>query len=189
MERIGAAYLWGLERLDGPAFRKLFDTGTADDFEVLVRVFWMIRNENLADEQRQLILTFWSRTFEWAQHQTQAPARFLSTLSLLATHIRMLGSNERRLLEAVAPHAHAGHEAYEFIAELLKLAAQDPAAITAVLQSMTSAHVPDYDYEDRLRWLLEFLAAHGEPDTVILISNQSSNLPGIVKLFKNLTER
>jgi hypothetical protein len=189
VERIGAAYLWGLERLDGSAFRKLFDTGTAEDFEVLVRVFWMIRNENLADEQRRLILTFWSRTFEWAQHQTQVPDRFLSTLSLLATHIRTLGRDERRLLEDVAPHVCAGYEAYEFVAELLRLAAQDPAAITTVLQSMVAAHAPDYDYEDRLRSLLEFLAAHGEREAVILTSNQLRHLPGIATLFKSLTQR
>lgn len=188
LERIGAAYLWGLERLDGALFRKLFDTATVADLEVLVRVFWMVRHENLAPEQRERILKFWGHTLEWTQHQTQVPARLLSALSLLATYITTLGPDERRLLDAVAPHVHVGPEAYEFTAELLRLASINPAVITNVLQSMIAAHVPDYDYEDRLRCLLEFLAAHGERSAVILMSNQLRHLPGIETLFKYLVQ-
>jgi hypothetical protein len=189
LERIGAAYLWGLERLDGALLRKLFDTATVADLEVLIRVFWMVRNEKVAPEQRERILTFWGRTLEWTQHQTQVPARLLSTLSLLATYITTLGPDEQRLLEAVAPHVHVGHEAYEFVAELLRLASKGPAAIAKVLQSMIAAHVPEYDYQDRLRSLLEFLAAHGERAAVIRMSDKLRRLPGIETLFKSLTQR
>jgi len=189
LERIGAAYLWGLERLDGALFRKLFDTAVVEDFEPLIRVFWMVRHENLRPEQRERILTFWARALEWAMHQPQVPARFLTTLSLLATHVVNLGPEERRLLAAVAPHMHIGYENYEFVAELLRLASQDPTAITRILQTMVAAHLPDYDYEGRLRSLLEFLAEHGERDAVIPLTNQLRHLPGIAALFKSLTQR
>jgi len=189
LERIAAGYLWGLELLEGPLFSRLFDTATTADLEVMIRVFWMIRNGNLAPDQRQRILAFWSRTLEWTRHQTQVPALLLSSLSLLATHITTLGSEERRLLQAVAPHVHLGHEAYEFIAELIRLAPEDPAAIAGFLQSMIAAHVPDYDYQDRLRSLLEFLSQHGEREAVILMSDQLRHLPGPATLFKSLTQR
>jgi hypothetical protein len=189
VERIGAAYLWGIEPLDGAVFRKLFDTATVENLGVLIRVFWMLRNENLAPEQRDRILAFWGRMLEWTQQQKQVPTRLLSTLSLLATYITALRPEERRLLEAVAPHVHVGHEAYEFIAELLRLASKDAAAIANLLQSMLAAHLPDYDYEDRLRSLLEFLAAHGERGAVILLSNKLRHLPGIATLFNSLIQR
>ena len=186
LERIGAAYLWGIEPLDGELFRRLFDIATVEDLEVLIRLFWMVRNEKLEPEQRERVLTFWGRTLEWVQHQKQVPARLLSTTSLLATYITALGPDEQRLLEAVAPHVGVGHEAYEFIAELLRLASNDAAAITRVLRLTISAYVPDFDYEDRLRSLLEYLAEHGEREAVILLCDKLRHLPGIETLFKNL---
>jgi hypothetical protein len=188
LERIAAAYLWGLEAIDGARFMGLFENGTIKDFDVLIRLFWMVRNDNLAPEQREGILAFWDRSLAWAQRQPQVPARLLSMSGLLATHIRTLGVRERRFLETVAPHVHVGHETYEFLAELLRLAPQDPPAITKILQLMIDAHPPDYDYQDRLRSLLEFLAAHGQRDTVILLSNQLRHLEGVQALFKRLTE-
>jgi len=110
-------------------------------------------------------------------------------LSLLATYITTIGIRERWLLEAVAPHVHVGHETYEFVAELLRLGSQDPPTITKTLQSMFAARVPDYDYEGRLRALLEFLAGHGQREAVILISDRLRHLDGIQALFKSLTQR
>jgi len=187
VERIGAAYLWGLERLDGAIFSRLFDTATTADLEVLIRVFWMVRNGKLEPDQKERMLAFWQRTLEWSGHQTPVPSQLLSASSLLATHITTLGGKERHLLESVAPHVHTGHETYEFVAELLRLAPEDPATITKILRSMIAAHVPDYDYEDRLRLLLEFLAANGEKEAVILITNQLRHLPGVATLFRSLT--
>jgi hypothetical protein len=188
LERIGAAYLWGIEPLAGELFTRLFDNATVEDLEVLIRVFWMVRSQNLTPEQRERILAFWERAIEWTKRQTHFPVRLLSTLSLLAAYINTLGPNELRLLEAVAPHIPDGHEAYEFVAELLRIAPKDPAAITRVLQSMIAAHVPDYDFEDRLRSLLEYLAEHGEREAVILLCDKLRHLPGIETLFRKLVQ-
>lgn len=189
LERIGAAYLWGLEPLDGPILRKMFDTATTVDFETLIGLFWTVRNENLEAAQQERILRFAGRTLEWAQQQKEAPARLFATLSQLTSYIITLGRDERRLLEAVAPHLRDGYEAYEFIAELLRLAPQDPAAIATVLQSMISNHTLDYDYEDRLRSLLEYLAANGQREAVIVMTDRLRHLPGIETFFRNLTQR
>jgi hypothetical protein len=188
LQRIGAAYLWGLERLDGQHLTRLFNAATIADFDVLTRLFWGVRNDNLSPEQRERILAFWDRSLAWTQQQPQLPARLISTLSLLAPHIMTLGIRELRLLGAVAPHVHVGHESYQFVAELVRLAPQDPLAITKTLQWMLAAHVPEYDYQGRLRSLLEFLAEHGQREAVILISDQLRHLEGVQTLFKSLTQ-
>ena len=188
IERIGAAYLWGIESLNGQRFTQLFGNAAVADLEVMTRVLWTLRRDELAPQQRERVLAFWDRSVTWAQQQTQVSARFLSMLSLLATYISTIDTRERRLLEAVAPHVHVGHETYEFIAELLRLAPQDPSTITKTLRSMFAARVPDYDYEGRLRTLLEFLAGHGQRESVILMSDRLRHLDGVQALFKRLTQ-
>lgn len=189
LERIAAAYLWGIERLDGEHLKRLFSTATTDDMEVVTRLFWVVRGGDLKPEQRDRVIAFWGRSLDWAQRQAQVPSRLLSTSSLLATYITKVGPDECRLLEAVAPHVHVGHEAYEFIAELLRLAPQDAEAITKVVISMIRAHLPEYDYENRLRSLLEFLSTHGQRDAVIVMSDRLRHLSGIETLFKSLVRR
>lgn len=188
VERIGAAYLWGIEPLAGERFAKLFQTATADDLEVVVRLFWMLRDGDVSSEQRQRILAFWERELDWSSKQPHVSAQSLSSSSLLAVYITELGTRERWLLEEVAPHLHADYEGYEFIAQLLRLAPQDPEAVSEVLESMISARAPDYDYEDRLRKLLELLAEHGQRERVIrMCGGRLHQLPGIKTLFDNLT--
>jgi len=106
----------------------------------------------------------------------------------MATYIAEIGERERQLLRSVAPLVHVGHETYEFVADLLRLAPLEPATITDVLQMMVDAHVPEYDYQDRLSSLLKFLAENGQADRVIVISNKLRHLEGAQQLYKNLTE-
>jgi hypothetical protein len=187
LERVAAAYLWGIEPLDGRSVRRLFETATPSDLSVVVRVFWLARTGNLTAEQHERILSFWERILDWSEHHQDVSARTLSTSSLLATHITTIEQRERNLLKAVAPHVHVGHETYEFVAELLRLAQQEPTTIAEVLQLMVDAHPPDYDYQDRLASLLKFLAEHGQKDRVILISNKLRHLEGAQALYKSLT--
>lgn len=187
LERIGAAYLWGEETLDAPRIAHIFDTGRAEDLEVIARVFWIVRNEPLRPEQKQRILAFWERCVTWTKRQREAPARLLSFLSLLAVYVTTVEKREQELLKTVAPYVHIGHEAYEFIAELLRLAPTNPAEVTAVLEKMIAARAPDYDYEDRLRALLRTLAEKGQRDQVILMAERLRQLPGIQELYDELT--
>jgi hypothetical protein len=187
LERIAAAYLWGIELLEGNCLTRIFDTATAADLDILIRVFWMVRNNDLTAEQKERIVAFWERAQTWERLQPQQPSRSVTTSALLAAYITTLTDREQRLLETAAPTVHTGHESYEFISELLRLAPQDPAGITRVLQAMIAAHVPEYDYEDRLVSLLQFLATHDQREAVILMSNELRHLPGAETLFKDLT--
>lgn len=191
LERIGAAYLWGLEDLDGATFAKLFRSATAEDFGSIVNVFWTVRNEKLAPEQRKRVLAFWRLALEWAQDRDQVPAQLLSALGLLAVYIGTLEPDNKKLLEAVAPHLGEGYQSYGFVAQLLRLAreGQDPESISGILKSMIDSRVPEFDYEDKLRSLLELLADRGQRDKVLVMCNQLRDLPGFKELFDRLTPR
>lgn len=74
------------------------------------------------------------RVQAWERGQKQQSLQTLSTSGLLATYIQNLTAGEIGLLERATGQVHRGHETYEFVAELLRLAPQDQRAITRVLQ-------------------------------------------------------
>jgi hypothetical protein len=96
-----------------------------------------------------------------------------------------IGERERGLLLAVAPYVGVDYRVYEFIDELLRLAKQNPAAITDVVDAMTEARVPEYDYEDKLQRLLKTLAAEGKRIEVLRLLDR---LPAMHQLYNELTQ-
>lgn len=189
LERIAGAYLWGIEALDGKSFEFIFKNATTADIEAIAWVFWTVRGERLTPDQRERIVGFWERAVAWASEQPQVPEQTLSRLSVLAVHLTTIGSREATILEAVAPYVGTGHNQFEFVEELLRLAPENHVQVTAVLEKMLSSHVPDYDYEDRLKQLLELLASKGHRDTVMLQAERLRHLPGIQELYSKLTSR
>jgi hypothetical protein len=115
-------------------------------------------------------------------------ASLLSALSALSTYITTVDERSRTLLLAVAPHVYLGHQAYEFIAELLRLAEKNPDVIIGVLDAMVAAHVPEYDYEDTLQKLLKNLANSGKKIEVLHMLDRLISLPGMHELFNELTD-
>ncbi len=99
------------------------------------------------------------------------PASLLSALSGLATYLVVLDERGRGLLLAVAPH----------------VAEQHSAVIADVLSATIEAHVPAYDYEDRLRKLLNTLASNGKKNEVLRMLDRLLSLPGMHDLFNELT--
>jgi hypothetical protein len=102
LERIAAAYVWGMETLDSPRFQIIFSNGDAKDLEQIVWVLWTLRHQTITDEQRERILVFWGRCIAWSQSQTAVPTSLLSALSGLATYIVAVDERARRLLLTVA---------------------------------------------------------------------------------------
>ena len=112
------------------------------------------------------------------------PASLLSALSGLATYIVAVDERARGLLLAVAPFVGIGHHAYECFNELLRLSEQNSAVIADVVGAVIDAHVPEYDYEDRLQKLLKALAARGEKNQVFRMLDR---MPAMHHLYNELT--
>jgi hypothetical protein len=185
LERIAAAYVWGIETLDSPRLQQIFENGNAKELERITWTLWALRQQSVTDDQRERILAFWDRCVIWANSQATIPRTLLSVLSGLAAYIKAIGDRERRLLLAVAPHVGIDYRVYEFLEELLRLAEQDEAVITDVVDAMTKIHAPDYDYEDRLQKLLRTLAAKGRKNEVLRILDR---LPAMHHVYNELTQ-
>jgi hypothetical protein len=167
LERIAAAYLWGAESLESSRFSYLFETGHASDLEVIVRVFWSVRDSDLSALQKERILEYWNRCVTWSRNLAKAPATLLSALSTLSVYVTTADGKERELLEAVAPYVHDGYNSHSFFEELGRLVESSPEGVSNALGKTIDAHVPPFDFEDRLKLLLLKLADHGMREDVI----------------------
>ena len=53
IERIGAAYLWGIESLESSNFNFLFESGQEAALVVVARLFWTVRAQQLTEVQKK----------------------------------------------------------------------------------------------------------------------------------------
>lgn len=189
LERLAGAYLWGIEPLDGHRFEYIFQNASTADIDTIAWVLWTVRNDKLTADHRERIVAFWERAIAWAIQQQPPAEQTLSKLSLLAAHLTTVGRREQELLEAVAPHVGTDHNHFEFVDELLRLAPDNYASIAVILEKMLSSRVPDYDYEGRLRQLLELLALNGHRESVLLQAERLRHLPSIQELYNKLTNQ
>jgi len=187
IERIGGAYLWGEEPLESSRFSFLFESGSEDDLEILASLFWRVRGADHSTAQRERVLKYWERCVAWARGRTAPPAKLLSTLSTLSPYLTTADGTEKQMLEAVAPYIRVGYKSDNFFAELDRLLQVSPEAVSAVLGKALDAHVPDYDYRDRLKVLLRGLAEKGQKRDAIAYAERLRNLPGMQALFDDLT--
>jgi hypothetical protein len=187
LQRVATAYLWGAEKLTSPRFSRIFELGLFDDMDKLNHAFWAVRSEKLSEEQRKLIVEYWSRCVERAKQSSEPPEAMLSSLGWLACFLTTADGREQELLQAVAPYVHTSHAGYEFIGELLRLVEVSPDGVNSVVGTMIQAHVPDYDYNDQLITLLQALAAKGKKLDVISYAEKLLSLSGIRQLYDSLT--
>jgi hypothetical protein len=187
LERIAAAYVWGDETLESPRFSRLLHSGHIEDLEIVTRVFWMMRGQEMSAEQKGRIIQYWEICITLGGRFSEAPGKLFSCLSLLSCFLDTADGQERGLMQAVAPYVRIGHNAYEFIDGLVRLVEVSPDGVSDVLGSMTKGWVPDFDYNDQLKALLRTLAAKGKKNDVILHAERLRSLPGIQEIFDDLT--
>jgi hypothetical protein len=187
LERMGIAYLWGIEALDSPRFSEVFASGGAEDLQHLAWFLWTLRGQDLSSEQKEKILSFWERCISWSRSRETVPEKLLSTLSHLACYLNDGEGQAQTLLIAVAPYAHVGHDLYQFVGELRRLSTTSPETVISILKVMTSAHLPEYDYQDELRDLLKALAEGERRLQVIQLLERMRHLQGIHDLYNELT--
>ncbi len=159
----------------------------SENLETVTRTFWMVRGQTLSDEQKERILQYWTSCIARAKKLPETPTQLLSSLSMLTCYLATADSQDRELLEAVAPYVHFGHFAYEFVDQLVRLVEKSPVGVSAVLGKMIEGGVPEFDYDDKLKTLLRILAEKGQKQDVLLYAERLRSIPGMQRLFDELT--
>ena len=187
LARVASAYLWGEEELNSSRFAAIFDGGTDADLQFVASVFWSVRGTAVTEDQRERIRAFWSRCIDGTERGSMPSKELLSALSRLAGFLESADSEDRRLLETVAPYVYVQHNVYEFIDELVRLVEVSPDGVSAVLRKMTELRIPDFDYQDQIRKLLESLVVKGKRDEVVFHAERMRTLPGMQEIFDRVT--
>src|SRR5439155_5834096 len=159
-EWICLAYLWGDEDLDSPLMTHLFTAGL-EELQTAAEFFWRVHGEKLTGDQVERVLAFWSRCLAWSKTQKDVPALLLSRLSRLAPYLNTFDARAKDLLLAVVPYVHSDYSTHEMIEELVRLVDSNPPATVEVLERMIDANAPTYDMDNKLKGLLQKLAAVG----------------------------
>lgn len=186
IERVALAYLWGDESLESRRFSCLFDAKRVDDIKDTSRFFWSVSNQQLAPDQIERIMAFWVRCVEWSNTLDPKPSELLSELSRLTCYVSSLTERERGLLLAVAPHVEVGYNASEFTEQLDRLVDVNPEIVSAVLGRMLENYRPVFDYQDKLRSLIEKIAAKGRREEAIIYADRLQNVRGFLQLYRHL---
>ncbi|SHJ97996.1 hypothetical protein SAMN05444159_2078 [Bradyrhizobium lablabi] len=176
MEWISLSYLWGDEPLDSPTISRLFKD--EDYIHTAISFFWQVRGDKLSDEQKDRVFQFWEACVEWAKAQRTIPTRLISHLARLAVYVKVIEPREKALLLFVAPHVHTEYNFDAFIENLSRVLKSNPSAVSEILKRAIEADTPSYDYEDRLKRLIQGLARSGFKKEAIQCVEIEFELPG-----------
>jgi hypothetical protein len=159
-EWICLAYLWGIESLESPLMAHLF-AGGSDQLQAAAEFFWGVHGQKLTQDQVERVLAFWTKCLAWSNMQKDVPVVLLSRLSRLAAYLNTIDTRAKHLLLAVVPYVHRDYSTDNMIKQLDRLVDNDPAATAEVLERLLDASAPTYDIDDKLKGLIQKLAALG----------------------------
>jgi hypothetical protein len=186
IEWVALAYLWDDETLETPIVQEIFKGG-AGDLETMAEFFWGVRREELQEKQIQKVIAFWERALAWSQAQGKIPERLMSRLSRLSPYIAELDDGARRLLAGVIPYVHLDYSSDAMVEELSRLVDGNPAGVAELLEKMLDAGTPNFDLDDKLKKLIERLAALGlRAEAIRCADKLRRTLPNMLDLYKKL---
>jgi hypothetical protein len=109
-------------------------------------------------------------------------------LSRLSCYIQTVSDREAVLLNAVAPHIQTNYNTHEFIEDLDRLVEKNPKVISAIFQKAIESYKPTYDFQDKLKSLINKFAKCGLLEDAIRFANHLRQINGMQALFDQLVK-
>jgi hypothetical protein len=148
IQNICVAYLRGIEDLKEGLFAKLLREWRQDDISEIIRFFWMFRDEDLKQETRNLILSFWRWCYEKITGHEDEHGAILSDLTLLTLFLSDTSEEQRGWLLQASPYVDERHNSSFFLEYLDGLADRTPEAVAEIFLKMLTVTAPEYKKED-----------------------------------------
>jgi hypothetical protein len=187
IEWICLAFLWGDETLDTSLMGRIFEGGV-EDLQSAIESLARMHGAKLTNIQAENVLSFWEKCLDWADKQSSSQTHLLSRLGRLAPYIAAIDERTKKLLLAVVPHVYSDYSADRMIKELRRLVDTNPAATVELLEHMFDVGAPNYDVDDKLKNLLQYLYEQGYRAEVLrCIEKLRKSLPGMIEFYKKLT--
>ena len=79
----------------------------------------------------------------------------------MSPYLKTLDAEGKKLLLAAVPYVHTDYSTDQMVEELSRLVDSNPPAVAQILERMLDAGAPTYDLDDKLKGLIEKLAALG----------------------------
>jgi len=185
LERIGLAYIWDMEQLDGPIFTEIRHTGYEKDAVHIGRWFWSLRRSDVNDAQVKRIIQYWKWCLGWVSREPKSPAHALSTLGLLACYLDNLDDEAFELLKIVAPRMQDEHHDTLFAKELARLSELAPERAAFIVREMLIGFSPLTDYENSLRDVVLNVAKVNK-ELGMELANSLRKLQGFLAIYDSI---
>lgn len=185
LERIGLAYLWDIEPLDGSIFTEIRNKEYDQDAAHIGKWFWLLHRTDVNDEQMKRIIQYWKWCLEWVSREPKSPAHALSTLGLLACYLRDVDDEAFEVLKVVAPRMRDEHHDTLFAKELARLSDVAPERTGRVVQEMLTGFIPVLDYENSLRDVV-LNVSQVNKELAMDLANSLRTLHGFLGIYANL---
>ena len=148
MERVGLAYIWEDESLDGEIFVALFEGELVKDLEEITRFLWSVHDEKLSKIQVERVLEYWRTTTNWAKEISPCPVSLVAMLARLICYLEKIDDNDSQILRFLAEYADDGHSGYFFAEHICRLAKIYPDKVVEALLVYVQSDKSHYDFED-----------------------------------------
>jgi hypothetical protein len=188
LERLGLAYLWGDEKLDGPHLKYLFDDGRDADLADVASYFWRSRSSDLQPKHKEEIIAFWRKCLDQLSKREAKTNKIFSTLARLTTYLTGINAADEQRLVLLAKHVKDTFDINSFVKELDRLADSAPGAVAKTLEALASTHRPVMDYEGNLLPFVKKLAGLGQKEAALRLADSLRGLPGFIEYAKELAQ-
>lgn len=162
IQNICIMYLQSVEALTGTEslMAEVLGRFEYDDVSHIVWFFWSLQKENVNEEARSAILSFWGWCYQRIRGEEPAHARILSELTLLTAYLTEISGEQEAWILQAAPYADEGHHSSFFLEYLDALATTSPHAVGRAYLAMLERALPVYE-EERIRSIVEKLYENG----------------------------
>lgn len=188
LQRIGVAYLWGDEELDGIRLGHLFESEAVSDINEIAWFYWSVRRQDIKQQQSERIQAFFRAAADWLLDKQLEAADLWADLAKLILYFDSIDHDDCERFKKAAHYLGDEFDAGTFVGELTRLLPVSQKYAAELYEAVILSNTPRYDLEGVLLSFAKKLANSAERGVAIKCSNHLRDIPGFLDLYRELTK-